>query len=68
MHADLQEKTDVSAFRSLRIKILHGDKDNVIPWTMGFELFNSVAALKKQLNLQIPISVSLYECMRAPDS
>ncbi|CDJ63755.1 LOW QUALITY PROTEIN: hypothetical protein, conserved [Eimeria necatrix] len=52
----LQENTHVSAFHNFRIKILHGDKDNVIPWTMGFELFNTVATLKKQLSLKTPIS------------
>lgn len=68
MTTDLQENTHVSAFHNFRIKILHGDKDNVIPWTMGFELFNTVATLKKQLSLKTPISVSLVRAFPAHTS
>ncbi|KAL8427895.1 hypothetical protein ACSSS7_007472 [Eimeria intestinalis] len=49
-------RLSVTAFNNFRIKILHGDKDNVIPWTMGFEIFNTLAALKKNLGLKIPIN------------
>ncbi|OEH77533.1 hypothetical protein cyc_02599 [Cyclospora cayetanensis] len=52
----LQETTQVPVFSNFRIKILHGDKDSVIPWTMGFELFNELASLKKHLELKIPIN------------
>ncbi|KAL8442870.1 hypothetical protein Emed_007085 [Eimeria media] len=52
----IRENTQVTAFSNFRIKILHGDKDNVIPWTMGFEIFNTLAALKKNLGLKIPIN------------
>ncbi|KAL8448388.1 hypothetical protein Emag_003939 [Eimeria magna] len=52
----LRENTQVTAFTNFRIRILHGDKDNVIPWTMGFEIFNTLAALKKNLGLKIPIN------------
>ena len=56
--ADLRENTQVSAFRNFRINILHGDKDNVIPWTMGFELFNTLASMKRNLGLTVPINVN----------
>ncbi|CBZ55404.1 conserved hypothetical protein [Neospora caninum Liverpool] len=51
--------TQSDIFRNFRLYIEHGDKDSVIPWTMGYELFTLAKSLRAALNMPyIPLKFS----------
>ncbi|KAF8821439.1 hypothetical protein IE077_002022, partial [Cardiosporidium cionae] len=45
----------VQIFQNLRIYVQHGEKDSLIPWSMGRDLAYEMSKLSKTLNLHIPI-------------
>ncbi|KAF8819013.1 hypothetical protein IE077_004321 [Cardiosporidium cionae] len=48
----------VQTFQNLRIYVQHGEKDTLIPWSMGRDLANEMSRLSKTLRLNIPVKVS----------
>ncbi|PFH33687.1 hypothetical protein BESB_079030 [Besnoitia besnoiti] len=52
----IQSTSQADVFRNFRLYIQHGDHDNVIPWTMGYELFSLAKSLRSAYNMShIPL-------------
>ncbi|KFG66355.1 hypothetical protein TGRUB_315580 [Toxoplasma gondii RUB] len=55
----IKKTSQSDVFRNFRLYIQHGDKDSVIPWTMGFELFTLAKSLRSAHNMpHIPLKFS----------
>ncbi|KEP65846.1 UNVERIFIED_CONTAM: hypothetical protein HHA_315580 [Hammondia hammondi] len=55
----IKKTSQSDVFRNFRLYIQHGDKDSVIPWTMGFELFTLAKSLRSTHNMpHIPLKFS----------